>query len=84
MNPKHRSSWNRNLWVISLLLGLWFVLSFVLMYFARELTFNFFGWPFSFWVAGQGAPFAYCLIIFFYARYMNRLDAEHDRAEAEA
>jgi putative solute:sodium symporter small subunit len=34
--------------------GVWFVVTFVVAYFARDLNFNFFGWPFSFWVAAQG------------------------------
>jgi putative solute:sodium symporter small subunit len=53
------------------------------VYFARELTFSFFGWPFSFWVAAQGALVGYCLIIWFYARYMNNLDNEYGVAEGE-
>jgi putative solute:sodium symporter small subunit len=55
----------------------------VLVYFARDLTFNFFGWPFSFWVAGQGALVAYCLIIWYYAHYMNKLDIEYGVSEGE-
>ena len=66
-----------------LLLALWFVVTFGISYFARELSFNFFGWPFSFWVAAQGALIVYVLIIWFYASYMNRLDQEHGVAEEE-
>ena len=40
------------------------------------MSFKLFGWPFSFWLAGQGALIVYGLIIWFYARCMNRLDAE--------
>ena len=59
------------------LLAVWFVVTFVVSYFARDLNFNFFGWPFSFWVGAQGALVVYCLIIGFYAWYMNRLDIQH-------
>jgi putative solute:sodium symporter small subunit len=52
-------------------------------YYARDLNFNFFGWPFSFWVGAQGALVAYVLIIAYYAHYMNNLDKEYDCAEAE-
>ena len=55
-----------------LLLG--FVATFVLTFFARELTFGFLGWPFSFWVAAQGALLVYLLIVTGYAWIMNRLD----------
>ena len=70
--------------ITGLLLALWFFVTFVLGYFAREMTFTFFGWPFSFWVAAQGALVVYCLIIWFYARYMNKLDEEYGVAEGES
>jgi len=47
------------------------------------LAFNFFGWPFSWWVSAQGALVVYVLIIGYYAYYMNKLDIEHDVAEEE-
>ena len=71
---RHRQYWAANLRITGILLAIWFFVTFVLGYFARDLNFTFFGWPFSFWVAAQGAPVAYCLIIWFYAGYMNRLD----------
>ena len=43
-------------------------MTFVIGYFARDLNFTFFGWPFSFWVAAQGALIVYVLIIWYYAR----------------
>ncbi|WP_101050053.1 DUF4212 domain-containing protein [Macromonas nakdongensis] len=73
--------WHANLRVTAVLLGLWFLVTFGVSYFARELDFRFFGWPFSFWVAAQGALLVYGLIIAFYAWYMNRLD---DRRAAAA
>ena len=45
--------------------------------------FSFFGWSFSFWVAGQGALIAYCLIIWYYAWYINKLDIEYGVDEKE-
>jgi len=68
--------WRKNLKVTGILLTLWFVVTFVMVYFAAELNFTFFGWPFSFWVAGQGALVVYLVIIGFYAHYMKRLDRE--------
>ena len=61
----------------------WYTGGFVVWYFARDLNFSFFGWPFSFWMAAQGALIVYVLIIWFYARYMNRLDQEHGVAEED-
>jgi putative solute:sodium symporter small subunit len=60
---------------------LWFIVTFVVAYMARELSFNFFGWPFSFYMGAQGALLVYCFIIAFYAWYMNRLDKAYDVAE---
>lgn len=68
--------WRRNLAFIAGLLAVWAALSFLPTYFAGRLSFNFIGWPFSFWMAAYGAPLAYLLIIVFYARVMNRDDPD--------
>lgn len=80
---KQREHWQKNLRITGLLLALWFFVSFVLTYFARELNFSFFGWPFSFWVGAQGAVVVYVAIIAFYAYCMNKLDHENGVAETE-
>ena len=48
--------------------------TFGVAYFARELSRSFFGWPFSFWVAAQGALIVYVVLIWAYGWAMNRLD----------
>jgi putative solute:sodium symporter small subunit len=83
LTESHRQYWRKNLNITAILLGLWFVVTFVVTYFARDLNFNFFGWPFSFWVAAQGSLVVYVAIIWYYAHYMNKLDQEHGVAEAE-
>jgi len=75
--------WQKNLNVTSKLMGVWFVVTFVVTFFARDLSFNFFGWPFSFWMASQGSLIIYVLIIWYYASYMNKIDQEHGVAEEE-
>jgi putative solute:sodium symporter small subunit len=64
---------------------IWFVVTFVVGYYADSpwLRFQFFGWPFSFYMGAQGSLVVYLLIIWFYARYMNRLDEEYDVGEEE-
>lgn len=74
---RQREYWRKNLRVTGILLAIWFCVTFGVAYFARELNFNFFGWPFSFWVAAQGALVVYVAIIGYYAYYMNRLDQEY-------
>jgi len=75
--------WQENLNVTAKLMGVWFVVTFVVTFFARDLNFNFFGWPFSFWMASQGSLIIYVLIIWYYASYMNKIDQEHGVAEEE-
>jgi putative solute:sodium symporter small subunit len=76
-HQQRRIYWRKTQRLTALLLMIWFGVSFGVSYFARELSFEFFGWPFSFWVASQGALVVYGLIIAFYAWYMGRLDALH-------
>ena len=83
VSENHRQYWSKNLRITSILLFIWFVVTYVVAYFARDLSFNFFGWPFSFWVGAQGALVVYVVIIAYYARTMNRLDQEHGVAEEE-
>ena len=75
--------WQKNLNVTAKLMGVWFVVTFVVTFFARDLSFIFFGWPFSFWMASQGSLVIYVLIIWYYASYMNKIDQEHGVAEEE-
>jgi putative solute:sodium symporter small subunit len=79
----HRRYWAKTLRITSMLLAIWFVVTFVIGCFGRDLGFSFLGWPFSFWVASQGALVVYCLIIWYYAWYMNRLDQEHGGCDEE-
>ncbi|GLS14961.1 MULTISPECIES: DUF4212 domain-containing protein [Hydrogenophaga] len=83
LTDNHRRYWRKNLHVTALLLVIWFVATFVVAYFARDLDFRFFGWPFSFWVGAQGSLVVYVLIIGYYAWHMNRLDIEHGVDEEE-
>ena len=73
----HRQYWRKNLRITAILLGIWFVVTFVVGFFARDLNFNFFGWPFSFSMAAQGSMLVYGCIVAFYAWYTNRLDKHH-------
>jgi len=83
LTEKHRVYWQKNLRITSILLLIWFVVTFVVGFYARELDFTFFGWPFSFWMGAQGSLVVYCLIIWFYASYMNKLDEEAGVNEEE-
>jgi putative solute:sodium symporter small subunit len=81
--PSHRRYWHKTLRLTAALLALWFLLSFVLTWFAPAFAFRLFGLPFNHWLASQGTLVAYCAIIWIYAIYMNRLDREHGVDEGE-
>ena len=83
VSENHQRYWQKNLRITAILMGIWFVVTYVVSYWARDLSFSFFGWPFSFWMASQGSLAVYVVIIWFYARYMNQLDQEHGVAEEE-
>ena len=79
-----RRYWRRNLWVTSILMLIWFVVTFVMGFFAIPLaTIHFFGWPLSFYMAAQGSLVIYVLIIWYYARRMGKLDRDYDVAEGD-
>jgi len=79
----HRVYWRKNLTITAILLAIWFLVTYGVGYFARDLNFNFFGWPFSFWMGAQGSLIVYVLIIAYYAHYMNKLDQEFGVEEEE-
>ena len=83
LTESQKQYWSKNLRITAILLFIWFFVTFVVGFYARDLNFNFFGWPFSFWVGAQGALVIYVLIIAYYAHYMNNLDKEYDCAEVE-
>jgi len=66
--------WRRTRRLTAALLLAWFVIGFVVTWFARDLDFPFFGWPFSFWVAAQGGIVVFVVLIALYARRMARND----------
>lgn len=84
LTDKHKEYWQRNLRVTAVLLAIWFVVTFVFSYYARELNeITFLGFPLGFYFGAQGALIIYVLIIWFYARYMNKLDTEYGVHEGE-
>jgi putative solute:sodium symporter small subunit len=76
-----RRRWRASQRVTALLLAVWFVVTFGVSFFARELSGRVLGWPFSFWVASQGAPLVYLVLVCLYAHLMRRLDDAHGTTE---
>lgn len=78
------SHWRKHLRFMGALLAVWLVVSFGVALFARELSFELFGVPFSVWVAGQGALIVFLLIVWVNARWCaseeRQLEAQPDEA----
>jgi len=84
LTARHQEYWRKNLVITAILLSIWFVVTFVEGWFARELnSVSFFGFPLGFYMSAQGSLIVYVVIIFIYARYMNALDREYDVHEGE-
>lgn len=84
ISAKRETYWRKNLKLTAILLTIWFVVTFVVGWFARDLNeITFLGFPVGFYMGAQGALIIYVVMIFYYARYMNRLDREFGVAEEE-
>lgn len=83
VTAKHKEYWSKNLRITSVLLAIWFVVTFVVSWFARELNEITIIGPVGFYMGAQGALIVYCVIIWYYAKYMNNLDLEYDVHEGE-
>ncbi|MBK6401166.1 MAG: DUF4212 domain-containing protein [Rhodocyclaceae bacterium] len=83
LTQRHVEYWDRNLKITAILLAIWFVVTFVFGWYARELNeINIIG-PLGFYMGAQGALIVYVVIIWFYARYMNNMDKEYGVHEGE-
>ena len=79
---RRKEYWRRTLRVTAILLSIWFVVTYVVIFFAVPLhEFTFLGFPFAFYMGAQGALAIYVVLIVFYAWYMYRLDREFGVAE---
>jgi putative solute:sodium symporter small subunit len=82
---RRRAYWRRNMVLTGALLVVWFVATFVMAYFARELSgFVFFGWPLGFYMAAQGSLIVFVGIVWVQARAMSRMDREFGFAEDDS
>lgn len=84
LTEKHKEYWKRNLNLTLILLAVWFLVTFVMAYFARPLAnINIAGFPLSFYMAAQGSLIIYIVIIAVYAKKMGRLDQEYGVHEGD-
>lgn len=72
---RHSTHWDSTKRLTRKLLLAWFFITFLTIFFARELSnVTLFGWSLSFYMAAQGAPLIYVMIVAVYAWRMRRLD----------
>lgn len=83
LSQKHVEYWRKNLNVTGVLLAIWFVVTFVFGWYARELNEITFIGPLGFYMGAQGALIVYVVIIWYYAKFMNKLDQEYGVHEGE-
>lgn len=75
---KKSTYWKKNIQYISILLSVWFLVSFGCgILFVEQLnTIQIGGFKLGFWFAQQGSIYTFVMIIFTYIFLMNRLDAK--------
>ena len=84
LTERHREYWHKNLRLTAVLLAIWFVATFVVIFFAPQLNeIVILGLPLAFYMGAQGSLIIYVLVIWYYARRMNQLDKEYDVHEGD-
>jgi putative solute:sodium symporter small subunit len=84
LSQRHQEYWHKNLVMTAILLSVWFVATFVVAWYARELNgITFFGFPLGFYMSAQGSLVIYVAIIGLYAVYMKKLDKEYNVDEGD-
>ncbi len=72
--------WKENLRLLAFCLSIWFAVSFlfgiILVDVLNQVHLG--GYPLGFWFAQQGSIYTFLVLIFFYARQMNKLDRKYD------
>lgn len=77
-NSKSKKYWKKNLKYLTVLLSVWFLVSFVFgVLLVDELnTIKLGGFKLGFWFAQQGSIYVFVILIFVYIKLMNKLDKE--------
>ena len=72
--------WKENLTYIVVLLGIWFLVSYVFGIFMADTLdrTKIGGFPLGFWFANQGSEVIFVILIAVYVWLMNRLDVKYD------
>jgi putative solute:sodium symporter small subunit len=79
---KSERYWSATRALMFFMLFLWFVFSFGVHFFVRDLnTIVFLGFPLGFYMAAQGSLIAFVLMLFWFASAQDSVDRKYDVAE---
>lgn len=74
--------WTRTRTLMFISLFIWFIFSFVVHFFARDLNeITFIGFPLGFYMAAQGSLIVFVVLIFWFAARQNQIDEDCGMAE---
>ncbi len=79
-NGQRARYWRANLRILVVLLSIWFGVSFGLGILLVETLnqIHVAGFPLGFWFSQQGSIYVFIVLIWVYARWMDRIDREHE------
>jgi len=80
MTDKNKKAyWKENLRYLTILLSIWFVVSYVFGIFLVDQlnTIRIGGFKLGFWFAQQGSMYVFVVLIFVYVKWMNKLDKKY-------
>ena len=82
---KNKAYWRKNLQYLAILLGIWFITSYLCsVVFVEQLDkIRIGGCPLGFYFAQQASIWIFVVLIFVYAGLMNRLERRYSQREAE-
>ncbi|MCZ6501102.1 MAG: DUF4212 domain-containing protein [Gammaproteobacteria bacterium] len=85
MSKNNNDYWRANITLMSILLAVWFFVSFICGILIVDYLnqFRFFGYKLGFWFSQQGAIYTFVVLIFVYVWRMNKLDRKYGVEEEE-
>lgn len=85
MNKKTKAYWKKNLRLLSILLVIWFIVSFGfgILWVDQLNAIRLGGFKLGFWFAQQGSQYVFVILIFVYVFRMNKLDRQFDFEESD-
>jgi putative solute:sodium symporter small subunit len=85
MNEKAKAYWKQNLRLLSILLIIWFLVSFGfgILWVDQLDAIRLGGFKLGFWFAQQGSQYVFVILIFVYVYKMNKLDRQFEFDEGD-